>query len=822
MAALNELIQKIENPELRAKIQEAANKLTKQKKFGLVFEEHLPECTPLYDIPVRKGAKVSVRNEKANEIYTVLKIENDKALCLSKSGDETKEFDINELVTTAELGDPIYPCLQPLGEVCNAPDSELWHTLIEADNYHALQLLEYLYAGKVDCIYIDPPYNTGATDWKYNNKYVDENDEYRHSKWLSFIQKRLVIAKKLLNPNNSVLIVTIDEKEYLHLGCLLEEMFPSATIQMITTVISGKGVSMEGLFSRVEEYIFIVTLGEMKLVQQHCNMLNAESSDEDETETESIEFIGLRRRNTSNYRESRPNQFYPFFVDEIDGHIIEIGDVVPHGVDRNTIPVPNGCVAIWPLDPKGEERIWGLIPESARNIFAEGCLKVTNWNQEKKTGTVKYLASGTIDKIRSGAIMVAKRDQHGAIEEAYYIDANDKTVRPRRVWNMKTHNASTYGTLLLKKFLVEKRFSYPKSLYAVADTLRFYLSDKPNALVVDFFAGSGTTLHALNLLNAEDGGTRRCIMVTNNEISEEERADFESKGIKQGDAEWEARGIANYVTWPRTVCSIKGVNVNGQPIKDEYITASTITKDVKRQVQQIPFVDNYVALSLADKKKLITLITNKVLPGKIVEEDADFIISESSDHTASVLVNDSKWEEWIDELTELEHISEYYVITQNKKLFNKIKKEISERLPLIQETIPLKIPMSNGFKTNAIFFKLGFLDKTKVSLGMQFKELLSTLWMKAGAIGKCPIIDDHIPDMMILPENKMAILNNENRFGEFADQLAQYPEIEVVYLVTDYESSFVAMTQNLEGKLTYQLYRDYLDNFRINAGRNSR
>jgi adenine-specific DNA-methyltransferase len=105
---------------------------------------------------------------------------------------------------------------------------------------------------------------------------------------------------------------------------------------------------------------------------------------------------------------------------------------------------------------------------------------------------------------------------------------------------------------------------------------------------------------------------------------------------------------------------------------------------------------------------------------------------------------------------------------------------------------------------------------------MQFKELLSTLWMKAGAIGKCPIVDASVPDMLILPDNKMAILNDENQFGEFAEQLAQHPEIEVVYLVTDYESSFVAMTQALEGKKTYQLYRDYLDNFRINAGRNSR
>lgn len=135
MAALNELIQKIENPELRAQIQAAADKLVKQKKFGLVFEEHLPECTPLYDIPVRKGLKVSLRGGKANETYTVLKIEDGTALCLPRNGNEAVEFPVDDLVTTAELGDPIYPCLQMLDDMCNAPDSDLWHTLIEADNY---------------------------------------------------------------------------------------------------------------------------------------------------------------------------------------------------------------------------------------------------------------------------------------------------------------------------------------------------------------------------------------------------------------------------------------------------------------------------------------------------------------------------------------------------------------------------------------------------------------------------------------------------------------------------------------------------------------
>ena len=313
MAELHELIDKIENPELRAQIQAASDRLTKQKKFGLVFEEHLPECTPLYDIPVRKGIKVSVRNGKANETYTVLKIENGMATCLPKNSKEAVQFAVTDLVTTAELGDPIYPCLQPLGDVCNAADSELWHTLIEADNYHALQLLEYLYAGKVDCIYIDPPYNTGARDWKYNNDYVDGADEYRHSKWLSFMQKRLEIAKRLLNPDDSILIIAIDDKEYLHLGCLLEDLFPEAKITMISTVINPVGKAKKGGtdFSRTDEYLFFLQLG-TAAIQPEIR----------ETSPVGIRWQTFRRSSLANGRGKHgvgacgPNQFYPIYVND--------------------------------------------------------------------------------------------------------------------------------------------------------------------------------------------------------------------------------------------------------------------------------------------------------------------------------------------------------------------------------------------------------------------------------------------------------------------------------------------------------------------------
>lgn len=556
----------------------------------------------------------------------------------------------------------------------------------------------------MDCIYIDPPYNTGAKDWKYNNDYVDGSDEYRHSKWLSFMQKRLEIAKRLLNPNDSVLIVTIDEKEYLHLGCLLEEMFPEARMQMVSDIINPKGTNRFNEFSRTNEYIYYLFFGNAQLIAQTTSMFeNGNTTEEGETNSSlDREWLGLRRRGHRNTRDARPNQFYPIFINSTTGLIDSIGDALNIDEEKDDIIPPEGCYAIFPLTPNGEEMIWGKRYDSARNLWKQGYIRVRN-GTEPKRAIVEYLTTGVVSDINAGKIVITGR---GSQNEVVGYRVESKLLLPKSIWFMGSHNADAYGSVLLKKIIGENRFTYPKSLYSVRDSLNFFVSNKPNALIVDFFAGSGTTLHAVNLLNQEDGGNRRCIMVTNNEISSEERKAFEARGIKQDDPEWENRGVARYVTWPRTVCSIEGHDVNGNPLKGNYIGSD--------------------------------------------------------------------------------------------------------------------IPMANGFKANAVFFKLGFLDKTKVSLGMQFKELLSTLWMKAGAIGKCPTVDAYVSDILILPENRMAILNDENQFGEFAEQLSLHPEIEVVYLVTDYESSYISMTQSLEGKITYQLYRDYLDNFRINAGRNSR
>ena len=565
--ALDALIDRIPDEALRGQIREALKKQNQQKKFGLVFEDHIPESTVLYDVPVKAGSTVALRGGDVSKQMKVLAIDGEVAHCLSLPEKEPVDQPLDSLVSVAKFGEPIYPYLKQLDTVCNAPDSDLWHTLIEADNYHALQLLEYLYAEKVDCIYIDPPYNTGAKDWKYNNDYVDGNDSYRHSKWLSMMEKRLKIAKRLLNPRDSVLIVTIDEKEYLHLGCLLEEMFPDSNIQMVSVVINPSGVSRDADFSRTDEYIFFVKIGEAKPaslpLSDEWRASNKQNSSNAPT------WRTLRRRGSNDLRADRPNLFYPIFVEEENGRIVDVGPSLPINTqresDKSDIP---GVSIVWPMKPGNIEGRLQIDQKELKERLKEGYVKAVSKNQY---GWIPvYLASGDIQKVKKGVYPLLGRG--GSNNEVQLAEEQgNRAFVPGNSWRVSSHNARENGSVLLNTIIGEKRFSYPKSLYAEHDTIRFFVANKPYALIIDFFAGSGTTLHAINLLNAEDGGHRRCIMVTNNEVSADEAKNLSTQGYQPGDAEWERLGIAHYVTWPRTVCSIEGHDVNGQPLKGNYL-----------------------------------------------------------------------------------------------------------------------------------------------------------------------------------------------------------------------------------------------------------
>ena len=697
MAAIDDLINQISDESLRERIRAEVKRANKQKKFGLVFEEHIPEATPLYDVPVKRGSTVAKRGGEITDLYTVLSIEDGLASCVQRVTKEQVAMPVDTLVSVALFGEPIYPYLKPIDSVCNAPDNDLWHTLIEADNYHALQLLEYLYAGKVDCIYIDPPYNTGARDWKYNNDYVDGNDTYRHSKWLSMMQKRLEIAKRLLNPRDSVLIITIDEKEYLHLGCMLEDMFPEARIQMVSTSINPAVVSRAGEFGRSGEYIYFVMFGIAAPLR--VRLPREWVSSKGRTHTGNVRWDLLQRSGTNARRVDRPNLFYPVYVNS-EGKIVDVGEPLPLNSDRNGASHIEGANPIWPIRSNGDEGNWQWGRESFIDRLKQGRVRIGG--NPDRGFTVYILKDGEYTKIQNGEFAIIG---YGINNEIIVEDNDTEYVMatPGDIWRISSHDSTQYGSRLLGNIFTDRRFTFPKSLYAVKDCIRFFSENKPNALIVDFFAGSGTTLHAVNLLNAEDGGHRRCIMVTNNEVSVDEAKTLSSQGYQPGDEEWEKLGIARYVTWPRTVCSIEGHDVNGQPLKGNYLGSD--------------------------------------------------------------------------------------------------------------------IPMADGFSTNAAFFKLGFLDRNAVALGRQFKELMPLLWLKAGAHGPCPSLESaEPPAMLVLPENHFAVLTDEAQYETFAVQVNQETAIETVYIVTDSEAGYREMIDGLVADNTYQLYRDYLDNFRINYG----
>lgn len=554
MSRLTDLIAqaKAKDAKIGTDLEREFRALSSRLPFGLNFERHRPEAVELPLRPIRKGDKVRVLPERGStrkgdqRLWLVTKIgkeigRKEAVLELPDTAEsQAQTVALDDLIVVAEFKDTIYPGLVSTDKVTRGGDKPC-HTVINGENYHVLKALTYTHRGKVDAIYIDPPYNTGAKDWKYNNDYVEGDDLYRHSKWLAMMERRLLIARQLLNPANSVLIVTIDEKEYLRLGLLLEQVFPEAQIEMITTVISAKGVARFGQFSRVEEFIFFARIGKSTVQLGEQNMLD-ESRSATAQIGKDIDWLGLRRREPTAKRGARPNQFYPIFVDTKTGHIESIGEPITDDVDRLKVKTPKGTFAVWPLRPNGGEGLWGITPETAKRYLKDGYIRARNYKPEFEQVAIHYLPSGTVSAIQDGRIDVVGRDPDGAVQA---VHRERKGVIPKRVWNMTSHNAENGGSLILSKLLPDRRFPFPKSLYAVEDSLRFFVGDKPEAVILDFFSGSGTTAHAVMRLNKQDGGRRQCISVTNNEVAADEQKALREQGLRPGDPEWEKHGICD-------------------------------------------------------------------------------------------------------------------------------------------------------------------------------------------------------------------------------------------------------------------------------------
>lgn len=549
--------------------------LSSRRSFGLNFERHRPENVELPNRPIRRGDKVHIlpprgETKKGDQrLWKVLGFEKNENLKVAKlellnaAEPENQMVLVEDLVVVAEFRDYIYPGLVSTGKVERGGDKP-YHTVINGENFYALEALTYTHRGKIDVIYIDPPYNTGAKDWKYNNNYVEGDDLYRHSKWLAFMERRLKVARQLLNPMEAVLVVAIDEREYLRLGLLLEQFFTDARHQMVTSVIKPGGVSRDGYFARSTEFLFIAMFGKAGPVPLP---LGKEWGGQEEEKKEDVLYWNtLWRSGSEPLRSDRPDSFYPIFVDKSTGEVKEVGDPIGLEVDRSTVAPKPECQTVWPIRADKSEGRWQLGRDSLLNAVQKGFVKVGKINGESTR--IYYLARGEVRRIEDGVIKIVGRRRDGSVIGQFGQGARDFV--PTESWAHPAHDATRHGSILLKSLIPNRNFPFPKSLFAVEDCLKFFLKDKPNATILDFFAGSGTTAHAVMRLNRQDGGCRKCISVTNNEVAADEHKALQKLNLRPGDPDWEQWGICEYITKPRIKAAITGKTPDGDDIKGDY------------------------------------------------------------------------------------------------------------------------------------------------------------------------------------------------------------------------------------------------------------
>lgn len=415
--------------ELEAEIK----KIKKQKKYGLVWEEKIEQIVE----DCKRNVPILKLKEKSKSINPII-------------------------INNQELDDNI---------------------LIEGDNYHALSVLNYTHKGKIDVIYIDPPYNTGNKSWKYNNDYVEKDDAFRHSKWVSFISKRLELGRDLLS-KKGIIVVTIDDYEIGTLRLLMDGIFGEDNrLGLITIMHNPRGRSDDKYFATSHEYALFYAKDvnsavtyKIDLTEEQKQLFNFVD------EISNYRLLPLKRTGSNSTPKERPKLFFPIFVNKKN---LEISVDNQNGAD---------WIKTLPQDSSGSDRVWRWGKDKIRN----------EWKSE------------LVVKIKNGKCSLFTKDR---------IKSGRK---PKTIWIDPRYDASSHGTVLLESILGERKiFDYPKSIFAVIDTLNIVSREDKDAIILDFFAGSGTTGQAVLELNRQDGGNRRFILNTNSESNICEKVTYE-------------------------------------------------------------------------------------------------------------------------------------------------------------------------------------------------------------------------------------------------------------------------------------------------------
>lgn len=548
------------------------------------------------------------KNELAKKIREAENLSNEEKSNLLQLLNEKKTYGLVWENSSEDAWDVMKDSIPVLKE---EPSKQIYHgndnpnhILIEGDNLNALTALCYTHKGLIDVIYIDPPYNTGASNWKYNNDFVNSEDAFRHSKWICWIKRRLTIAKALLK-ETGIIIATIDDYEVAQLRLLMDEIFGLENY-LATVVIKNNpsGRATVRGFSINHEYALFYSKSERSVLGRLSHNKEQRSRYSEKDDVGYYEWENFRKNGTDSDKNDRPKQFFPIIIDTKTNEL-RIPDLKWNDLKREydySLELTDCEEALWPIAAEGNKKVWKYGLERTREVLND--------------------------------LLVKKKQGKYEVFRKKYL--NDEGSLPRTWWDKAEYSARDNGTRVLTNiFGPVKVFDFPKAPEAVKDSLKA-ANLKNDGIVLDFFAGSGTTLHATMQLNAEDGGHRQCILVTNNENGICENVTYERN----------KRVIEGYTTRGEAVAGLKNNNLryykvdftprekteqNMLRLAIKSIPLLCIKNDIYQEVSQLGNVKNprkgYRYFKEGDKQMLVILDTDMI--GDIVDELGRMNVEES-------------------------------------------------------------------------------------------------------------------------------------------------------------------------------------------------
>jgi adenine-specific DNA-methyltransferase len=433
--------------------------------------------------------------------------------------------------------------------------------------------------------------------------------------------------------------------------------------------------------ARVDEYLFFVFVGGAAPARVPDNLLFEVAT------SEKLPWLTLIRGGSQWRRQSRPNLCYPILVDRSTAAIVGFGEPFAGEDESERISSKGDLDYAWPVRSDGKLGIWRVNGEKLMSLVGSGFAYASKYDSKRGTWSVHYLQSGTVEGIASGSLDVARSAEDRFVE---LVRAPATSHVAKTVWSRPSHNAGRHGSELLRSLVPGRSFPFPKSLYAVEDALRIAVADKPRAVVLDFFGGSGTTSHAVARLNRQDGGERHSILVTNNEVSAAEAESLRKQGFRPGDPEWEALGIFEQVTRPRVSAAVTGMTPEGEPVKgdykftDEFPMAEGFEENVT--LAELVYLDpDDVELDLAFAAVAPLLWLRAGAQGPVIDESLDSA-GRRKPYTWTdrygILFNPDRWRGFVKKLPDTATTA--FVVTDSQAIFAGVAAELPDHLDVVR------------------------------------------------------------------------------------------------------------------------------------------